>query len=85
MAESRQAPKIPIQSNSFKSMMIILLFGFVRMGHCQYGDNPSYGYRNYEDNIVSIKYVSVSLLHDSCKNWMKYIWKWFYADVFYSI
>ena len=77
MAESRQAPKTPIQSDSFKRMMIILLFGFVGMSHCQYGDNPSYGYRNYEDNIVSIKYVSVSLLHESCKsiNWLKYIWK----------
>ena len=67
MAESRRAPNIPIRSNPFKSMIIILLLGFVGMGHCQYGDNPSYGYRNYEDNIVSIKYVSVSLLHDSCR------------------
>ena len=66
MAESRQAPKIPIQSNQFKSMMFIMLLGFVGMCHCQYGDNPSYGYRNYENNIVSIKYVSVSPLHDSC-------------------
>ena len=85
IAESRQSPKIPMQSNPFKSMMFILLLGFVGMCHCQYGDNPSYGYRNYENNIVSIEYVSVSPLHDSCTLRLKYIWKWLYIKCFYSI
>ena len=56
MADVTIVPKISMRCSLIPSMIMLFLFGFIKLSYCQYGNNPSYGYGNYEDNIVSIKY-----------------------------